>query len=76
MKSSSGPAPINDAAAPEKRGFLDLELPVDRDFVSRPPFVDPQAMLRRCIENHARRLALTKEHRRLAADEVIVEFKL
>ena len=75
MESSFEPGRLNNAAATNAES-LDLEFPIDRDFVSRPPFVDPQAMLRRCIENQARRLALTKEHRRLAADEVIVEFKL
>ena len=75
MENSFEPVRMNDALAPHTAS-LDLEFPIDHGFVTRPPFADPQAVLRRCIDNHASRLALTKEIRRLAAEDDIVEFKL
>ena len=42
--------PMNKAEPEEARLFPDLEFPVDRDFLSRPPRLDPQVMLRRLEE--------------------------
>jgi hypothetical protein len=53
-----------------------LEFPMAPDFLSRPPQVDPQAMLRRIEENFAWRNSRPgAEERRLAA-KIDVEFVL
>ena len=53
-----------------------LELPADPDFVSRPPRIDVQVMLRRIAENLAWRNSRPGEMERRAAEKVSVEFVL
>ena len=53
-----------------------LELPVDPDFLSRPPQIDVHVMLRRIAENIAWRNSRPGETERRAAEKVPVEFVL
>lgn len=53
-----------------------LELPVDPGFISRPPQIDPQVMLRRIAENLAWRNSRPGEAERRAAEKVSAEFVL
>jgi hypothetical protein len=53
-----------------------LELHDDPGFVSRPPQVDVQAMLRRIAENLAWRNSRPGETERRAAEKIPVEFVL
>jgi hypothetical protein len=47
------PAQTTESQAEPRRQPADLELPVSPDFTSRPPRIDPQAMLKRCAETMA-----------------------
>jgi len=53
-----------------------LEFPVAPDFISRPPRIDPQAMLRRIEENMPRRNRRPGEAERRLAEKIPVEFVL
>jgi hypothetical protein len=53
-----------------------LELPIDPDFVSRPPQIDLQVMLARIAENIAWRNSRPGEAERRAAEKVPMEFVL
>jgi hypothetical protein len=53
-----------------------LELPVAPDFLSLPPQIDVQAMLRRIEENIAWRNGRPGEAERRAAEKLSVEFVL
>jgi hypothetical protein len=53
-----------------------LEFPVDPDFISQPPKIDPQAMLERIAENMPRRKNRPGEAARRAAEKIPVEFVL
>lgn len=53
-----------------------LDLPVDRAFVSDPPRIDPQVMLRRIAENMTWRNNRPGETERRAAEKISVEFVL
>ena len=53
-----------------------LELPVAPDFVSRPPRIDPQAMLQRIAETMPWRSRRPGEAERRLAEKVAVEFVL
>jgi hypothetical protein len=59
-----------------KKEAPSLELPVAPDFLSRPPQIDPQIMLRRIEENMAWRNSRPGEAERRAAEKVSVEFVL
>jgi hypothetical protein len=63
---------------PELRDALDsnLEFPIDRDFLSLPPRLDPQVMLGRIAENLPWRSTRPGEQRRRLAEKVDVEFVL
>jgi hypothetical protein len=50
MNNCPEPAPANEWRFNEAAAAADLELPVDAEFVSEPPRLDPQAMLRRIEE--------------------------
>lgn len=54
----------------------DLDLPVAPDFVSRPPRVDPQVMLRRIEETMPYRSTHPGEEERRLADKIPEEFVL
>ena len=53
-----------------------LEFPVAPDFVSRPPRIDPQAMLQRIAETMPWRSQRPGEAERRLAEKVAVEFVL
>jgi hypothetical protein len=53
-----------------------LDLPVDPNFVSHPPQIDLQIMLRRIAENMPWRNSRPGEAERRAAEKVDVEFVL
>jgi hypothetical protein len=53
-----------------------LDLPTDPNFVSRPPQIDPQIMLRRIAENMPWRKNRPGEAERRAAEKISVEFVL
>ena len=74
MKKSDVPAPTTESSA----GLMlhDLEFPIDRDFVSRPPFVDPQVMLRRIEQSMHWRSTLPGEKERRLAETINEEFVL
>jgi len=63
---------LKDAAASDDR----LEFPIAPDFVSRPPRIDPQVMLRRIEENLPWRAARPGERERRAAEGILIEFVL
>ena len=77
MKSYPGPPSddrlaLNDAAA----AAANLEFPIESGFLSHPPRVDPQAMLRRIEENMPWRSTRPGETERRLAMKVQVEFVL
>ncbi len=76
MKNSSTPAPIVESGATDALPALDFDLPIDREFVSRPPFIDPQAMVRRCEEMMPYRNARPGEADRRLDEKIDVEFVL
>jgi len=53
-----------------------LELPVAPGFVSRPPRVDPQVMLRRCARAMPWRNSRPGERERRLAEKILEEFVL
>jgi hypothetical protein len=53
-----------------------LELPVARDFVSRPPRLDPQVMLGRCARAMPWRNAQPGGRERRLAEKILEEFAL
>jgi hypothetical protein len=73
MNRSSEPAPTN---KPLNQDDLDLEFPVAPDFISRPPRVGFQAMLRRCEEMLAYRNSRSGEEERRLREKIDVEFVL
>ena len=60
----------------ESAGTADLEFPVDSGFVSQPPRMDPQVMLRRVAETIAWRSGRADERARRLSSGVDVEFVL
>jgi len=62
---------LNEAAA-----AAELELPVATDFISRPPQIDPQVMLRRIEETMPWRSARPGEKERRLAEKISEEFVL
>jgi hypothetical protein len=53
-----------------------LEFPVEPDFVSRPPKIDPQAMLERIAQSMSMPKNRHEEAARRAAEKIDVEFVL
>jgi hypothetical protein len=77
MKKSAAPPPseplvLKDAPA----GGPTLEFPIDPGFLSLPPRLDPQAMLRRIEENLPWRTSRPGERERRATEAIAVEFVL
>jgi hypothetical protein len=66
-------SPSNDAL---KETSDTLEFPVAPDFASRPPQIDPQAMLQRIAETIAWRNRRPGEQERRLAQKIPVEFVL
>lgn len=75
MKDYPAPVPSNSQALKDAAG-ADLELPVAPDFVSRPPRIDPQAMLHRIEETMPWRSTRPGERERRAEQVVTKEFVL
>ncbi|MGO8675339.1 MAG: hypothetical protein ACLQVX_05665 [Limisphaerales bacterium] len=77
MRNSSAPAPtIKPGAAAPPAEPPDLELPVAPGFVSRPPRLDPQVMLRRCASAMPWRNSRPGERERRLAEKILEEFVL
>ncbi len=77
MKKSSAPAPANKIGAqPEPKPLPELEFPVSRDFISRPPRLDPQVMLERCAQTMPWRSSRPEEKARRQAERIPIEFVL
>jgi hypothetical protein len=73
MKKYPKPVPANDSLK-ETPGTL--EFPVAPDFVSHPPRIDPQVMLRRIEETMQWRNKQPGEKKRRLAEKISVEFVL
>jgi hypothetical protein len=73
MKKYPKSVPANDAL---KEAADILEFPVAPDFISRPPKIDPQVMLRRIEENLPWRSGRPGEKERRLAEKIPVEFVL
>ena len=71
MKKYPDRSPVNDVLE-DAAGVL--EFPVAPDFVSRPPKIDPQVMLRRIEENMPWRNSRPGEQERRLAEKIRVEF--
>lgn len=76
MKKSSAPAPGLSERQREPGASLELEFPVAPEFISRPPRLDPQVMLKRCAETMPWRSSQPEERARRLAEAVPVEFVL
>jgi len=76
MNNCPEPAPANEWRFNEAAAAADLELPVDAEFVSEPPRLDPQAMLRRIEETMPWRSTRPGERERRLAEKISVEFVL
>ena len=76
MKKYPAPAPSNNFQLNEAALAADLEFPIAPDFVSYPPQLDPQVMLRRIEENMPWRSSRPGEAERRLAEKVDVEFVL
>jgi hypothetical protein len=73
MKKYPKHSPANDAL---KETPDTLEFPVAPDFISRPPQVDPQVMLRRIEKNMPWHNSRPGEKERRLAEKIPVEFVL
>ena len=73
MKKYPKPVPANDAL---NEAADILEFPVAPDFISHPPKIDPQVMLRRIEENLPWRSGRPGEKERRLAEKIPVEFVL
>ena len=68
---------MNDSSASGQPPELpDLEFPIEPDFISRPPHLDPQVMLRRIAENMPWRNSRPGTTERRLAEKIPVEFVL
>lgn len=76
MSKHAASSPENASALRKTPGAEDLEFPVDSGFLSRPPRMDPPAMLRRIAETMPFRSTRPGEQERRAAMMVDVEFVL
>jgi hypothetical protein len=76
MKKSSAPA--QGLSAPQRKpdASVELEFPVAPEFISRPPRLDPQVMLKRCAETMPWRSSRPEERARRRAEAIPVEFVL
>ena len=76
MKKYPEPAPGNEWQFNEKAATANLELPEDPDFLSVPPRIDSQVMLRRIEENLPWRNRRPGEAERRLAEKISIEFIL
>jgi hypothetical protein len=72
MKKYPPPSPANDLLNDQPA----LDLPVNPNFISQPPQIDPQVMLQRIAENMPWRKSRPGEAERRAAEGVSEEFVL
>ena len=68
--------PADKVEIKDAHGFPDLEFPIDPDFLSLPPRLDPQVMLRRLEETMPWRSTRPGEEERRLNGKVDVEFVL
>ena len=76
MKKYPNPAPANEPKLKDAPATVDLEFPIAPDFLSQPPRIDPQTMLRRIEENMPWRSQRPGEAERRLAEKVREEFVL
>jgi hypothetical protein len=77
MKKSSAPAPTTEPEmSNQSLSQPDLEFPIAPEFVSRPPHLDPQVMLRRCFKTMEWRNSRPGTQERRAAEKISAEFVL
>lgn len=76
MKSYPGPPSDDGLALNDAASAANLEFPIEPGFLSYPPRVEPQAMLRRIEENMPWRSTRPGETERRLAMKVQVEFVL
>lgn len=77
MKKSSEPVPTTKPVTSEQTADpAELQFPAAPDFVSRPPRLDPQLMLKRCAETMPWRSSRPGERARRLAEKIPVEFVL
>jgi len=75
MKKYPAPSPVSSLELKDAAG-TELEFPVAPDFLSRPPQIDPQVMLRRIEETMPWRSTRPGERERRAKQAVTKEFVL
>ena len=68
--------PASSLEVKEAGSLDDLSFPIDRDFLSRPPRLDPQVMLRRIAETMPWRSTRPGEQERRRALKIDAEFVL
>lgn len=76
MKKSPAPVESKNNQTQIAESMPDLEFPIAPDFVSRTPWVDPQAMLRRIEENLPWRNKQPGARERRLAQKIPEEFVL
>ena len=76
MKSYPGPPSDEGLALNDASAAANLDFPIEPGFLSHPPCVEPQAMLRRIEENMPWRSTRPGEAERRLAMKVQVEFVL
>ena len=76
MKKYPAPVPAEKFELNEAAAAAELELPVAKDFVSLPPQIDPQVMLRRIEETMPWRSTRPGEKERRLAEKIPEEFVL
>jgi hypothetical protein len=69
-------APGDDPKLKEAQADVDLEFPVQRDFLSLPPRLDPQVMLKRLEETMPWRSTRPGDSQRRLSEKVDIEFVL
>ncbi len=69
-------APPTEFQLNEPAAAADLEFPIAPDFISRPPQIDSQVVLRRIAANMPWRSTRRGEEQRRLAEKIAVEFVL
>jgi hypothetical protein len=75
-KSSERAHSIEAALAAFRSEEPDLVFPVEPDFISKPPRIDPQVMFKRCEEMLQYQVSKPGFYERRLADKIDVEFVL
>lgn len=74
MKNYPAPAPGNEWRLNDAAVAAELDLPVEAEFISEPPRLDPQVMLRRIEETMPWRSTRPGEKERRLAEKISEEF--